>query len=96
MRTSFDAETHGTFPKLLAAMAMVASVNLDRYSELLQLQKPVFGLWEQAAGALHKDVEPGIDMQALRDCLPRAEELDGLLPRELERMMKMARWAPRS
>jgi hypothetical protein len=95
MRASFDAETHGTFPKLLAAMAMVASINQDVYQELLQLQKQVFDLWEQIARALHQKRGRGIDMKALRGCLPRAEKLDSQLPPELGRMIKMTQSTPR-
>jgi hypothetical protein len=86
MKASFDTETHGTFPKVLAAMAMVASVNREFYSDLRQLQKRVFDLWEQVATALHQEPDPNepgpdIAMQTLAACWPRAEKLDDELPK---------------
>ena len=90
MKASFDAETHVTFPKVLAAMTMVASVNREFYSDLRQLQKRVFKLWEQVATALHHEPGPDVAMQALAECWPRAEELDNELPDRLRRMMEMA------
>jgi len=103
MRASFDAETHGTFPKLNGAMAMVASVSLDVNEELLRLKQHVFDLWEQVAAALHRESNrddamqalPDDAMQALRDCLPTAEALDGMLPSDLVRIMNMAGSEPR-
>jgi hypothetical protein len=96
MRASFDAETHGTFPKLLAAMAMVASVTPDvhsepnLYSELIKLQDEVFDAWDQVAKALRRKRGRNIDMEALRACLPRAEQLHKNLPTGLRRLMEMA------
>jgi hypothetical protein len=95
MRESFDAETHGTFPKVLAAMAMVASVNLDFYSRLRPLQQGVFALWERVARALHQEpgpneLGPNSAMLELAACWPRAEELDNDLPASLQQMMEMA------
>jgi uncharacterized membrane protein YccC len=103
MRADFDAETHGTFPKLNGAMAMVASVSLDVYQELLGLKGHVFRLWEQVAIALHQDIDPNDAMKALPDdaiqtlrcSLPTAERLDDMLPKDLERIMNMARSKPR-
>lgn len=95
MRASFDAESHGTFPKLLAAMAMVALVNLDMYSELRRLQKRVFDLWEEVAKALHQEADLEVATRTLCDCLPVVEELDRVLPDQLGRMMKAAGAAPR-
>ena len=94
MRESFDAETHGTFPKVLAAMAMVASVNLDFYSRLRPLQQGVFALWERVARALHQEpgpneLGPNSAMLELAACWPRAEELDNDLPASLQQMMEM-------
>jgi hypothetical protein len=95
MAASFDAETHSTFPKLLSAMAMVATVNWRVYEQLRLLQKGVFDLWERVAAALHQESDPDAALQALRDCLPAAEELDDRLPKELERLMKTAGSEPR-
>lgn len=90
MKASFDAETHDTFPKVLAAMTMVASVNQEFYSELRLLQKRVFKLWEDVATALHHEPGPDIAMQALAECWPRAERLDDDLPDRLQQMIKKA------
>jgi hypothetical protein len=86
MKASFDAETHDTFPKVLAAMTMVASVNQDFYSDLRLLQKRVFDLWSDVATVLHRG--PGPDIAMLAECWPRAEKLDDDLPDKLQQMIE--------
>jgi hypothetical protein len=88
MKASFDAETHDTFPRVLAAMTMVASVSQDFYSDLRLLQKRVFDLWSDGATVLHR--EPGPDIAMLAECWPRAEELDDDLPDKLQQMIEKA------
>jgi len=95
MTASFDTETNRAFPKLLGAMAMVAALNLRVYLELRPLQEHVFSLWEQVAFALHQQTDPDDAIQALRDCLPAAVELDDKLPKDLGRIMEMVRSEPR-
>lgn len=91
MTASFDAETNRIYPKLLGATAMVAALNLPIYQELRPLQGHLFRLWEQVAIALHRlDVDRDEAMQALRECLPVAMELEGALPPELARIMGKA------
>ena len=85
MTAVFDAETNRAYPKLLGATAMVAALHLDVYRELRRLQGQVFRLWEGVAIAAHRlDTDPDGAMEALRDCLPIAMELEGMLGPELE------------
>jgi hypothetical protein len=93
---SFDAEANRAYPRLLGATAMVAALHLDVYRELRRLQGDVFGLWERVAVAAHRlDTDADGAVQALRDCLPVAEELEGRLGPELARIMEMAASRPR-
>jgi hypothetical protein len=92
MTAVFDAETNRAYPKLLGATAMVAALHLDGYRELRRLQGQVFRLWEGVAIAAHRlDTDPDGAMEALRDCLPIAMELEGMLGPELAPIMERPR-----
>jgi hypothetical protein len=87
--SNYHAEIHESFPRLLGALAAVASLNDVAYKALLELANKVFKVDQQIAKAL-RDYENSPQMASANVSAHRnaATELYEELPRKIAEIMK--------
>ncbi len=89
--SSYNAEIHQCYPRLLGSVTMVAALSLNAYQELRPLMQEIFDLDEEVAVALRNiraDRESALAV--LQNCLEKAYVLEKTLPPELARIIKGA------
>lgn len=95
---SYEEAVNGAYGKLLGAVAMTASLNLDIYEQLRPLLNILYDLESRAAVALREFVatrSPAATAE-LRICKIEAMRIRETLPPELNRIMELAETAASS
>lgn len=88
---NYHLEIHGAIPRLLGALAAVASIDESTYQNLSELADNVFGLDSKLAAALRGYLEsPSLTSQAVAGLRAPIAELYKQLPQRIAAVMKSA------